>query len=164
MFPQTKSIDLVELELLDSAKTVFNGKMSFDLGCPKQSVRQDFRPSPAHISEAETASRYLSEKIHSFLKRTDHVMEQWLRQCKSTNKNHHQCDMISMFGEHRNGHNDALEPLAHSKSVANIMIKSYQLSKNMLPTERSNSMGRVIIMDHQQADDNNSTVNDEVHN
>lgn len=159
MFPQTKTIDLVELELLDHAKTVFDGKLSFDLGCAKQSVRQEFRPSPAHISETETASRYLSEKIRDFLKRTDHVMEEWVRHCKTTNKSNHHYDMMSMIEEQRNGRNDPLEPLARSKSVANIMIKSYKMSKNMPPTERSNSMSRVI-MDQRQGDqdDNDDTI------
>lgn len=164
VFSPTKSIDLVELELLDRAKTVFDGKLSFDLGCAKQSVRQEFRPSPAHISETETASRYLSEKIRDFLKRTDHVMEEWMRQCKSTNKSNHHYDMMSMIEEQRNGRNDPLEPLARSKSVANIMIKSYQMSKNMPPTERSNSMSRVAVDHHQgdQDDDSISIVTDEV--
>lgn len=161
IFPSTKSIDLVELELLDHAKTVFDGKLSFDLGCAKQSVRQEFRPSPAHISETETASRYLSEKIRDFLKRTDHVMEEWMRQCKTTSKSNHHCDMMSMIEEQRNGRND---PLARSKSVANIMIKSYQMSKNMPPTERSNSMSRVAMdpLQGDQDDDTISIVTDEV--
>lgn len=158
IFPPTKTIDLVELELLDHAKTVFDGKLSFDLGCAKQSVRQEFRPSPAHVSETETASRYLSEKIRDFLKRTDHVMEEWVRQCKSTNKSNHHCDMMSMIEEQRNGRNDPLEPLARSKSVANIMIKSYKMSKNMPPTERSNSVSRVVAADHQQGDQDDDTI------
>lgn len=164
IFPPTKPIDLVELELLDHAKTVFDGKLSFDLGCAKQSVRQEFRPSPAHTSETETASRYLSEKIRDFLKRTDHVMDDWMQQCKTTNKSSHHLDMMSMIEEQRNGRNDPLEPLARSKSVANIMIKSYQMSKNMPPTERSNSMSRVVLEQQQgdRDDDTISIVTDEV--
>lgn len=156
IFPPTKTIDLVELELLDHAKTVFDGKLSFDLGCAKQSVRQEFRPSPAHISETETASRYLSEKIRDFLKRTDHVTEEWLQHCKSTKKSNHHYDMMNMIDEQRKSRNDPLEPLARSKSVANIMIKSYKMSKNMPPTERSNSLSRVV-MDHRQGDQDDDT-------
>lgn len=167
IFSPAKPIDLVELELLDHAKTVFDGKLSFDLGCNKQRVRQECRASPAHTSETETASRYLSEKIRDFLKRTDHVMDDWLQQCKEANQcdgggsgggrssrsnsqRRRHCDMMSMIEEQRKAQNDPLEPLARSKSVANIMIKSYQMSKNMPPTERSNSMSRILSDQHPQ--------------
>lgn len=140
IFPQTykpsKTIDLSELKKLDSASTVFDGKLSFIFGCKQQPVRQEFRSSPAHLSEAETASRYLSDKINSFLMRTDHVKEEWNQRCKSVSRSsvsRNSCDVID---------DDINKRLGRSKSVTNIMIKSYQMAKSMPPTERSNSICR----------------------
>lgn len=166
IFPQTYTplsiIDLEEFNSLDPASTVFDGKMSFVLGCQKQRVRQELRPSPAHSSEADTASRYLTEKINDFLKRTDHVMEEWSNHCKSTAKSR-RCDVVSLIEERRNG-DEMSERLARSKSVTNIMIKGYQMAKSMPPTVRSSSVCRESSrqpIDLRQHDDDEDTVCDE---
>lgn len=147
IFPQTytpsKTIDLSELQSLDRASTVFDGKLSFVLGCKNQRVHQQFRSSPAHMSEADTASRYLSEKISDFLNRTDHVNEEWINHIKSVpSSRQNSCDVISLIEDRRNVNDEMSKRLARSKSVTNIMIKSYQMAQTMPPTERSNSVCR----------------------
>lgn len=147
IFPQTyspnTSINLDELNSLEQSPTVFDGKLSFVLGCNRQRVRQEFRPLPAHAADIDTASRYLSDKIQNFLKRTDHVTEEWQACCKSGAK---QIDNVVSEIEDRRRGEDALtndkSRLGRSKSVTNIMIKGYQMAKNMPPTERSHSMSR----------------------
>lgn len=119
---------------LDQSPTVFNGRLSFDLGSDKQRVHQAFRASPAHSDEAETASRYLSSKIENFLKRTDHVMEEW----KGVHSSGRSSSVISMIENERSLKGRA----ARSRSVTNIMIKGLQMVKDMPPTVRSNSVSR----------------------
>lgn len=171
IFPQTytprQTIDLAKLKTLDTASTVFDGRISFVLGCKNQRIRQDFRSSPAHLSETETASRYLSDKIRDFLRRTDHVTEEWNNHCKTISNSRKSCDMISFIEEQRNQIDDPR--LARSKSVTNIMIKGYQMMKNLPPTERSNSVcrercGSVISVFSQKTrdDDEETIVDDEV--
>lgn len=147
IFPQSyspdTSINLDELNSLEQSPTVFDGKLSFVLGCKKQRVRQEFRPLPAHAADIDTASRYLSEKIQNFLKRTDHVAEEWKACCKSSSR--HFDDVVSEIEDKRNVENGAADGnmrLGRSKSVTNIMIKGYQMTKNMPPTVRSNSVCR----------------------
>lgn len=147
IFPQTytpsKTIDLSELRTLDSASTVFDGKLSFVLGCKNQRVHQQFRSSPAHLSEADTASRYLSDRISDFLKRTDHINEEWINHCnRSVSSSRKSCDVIGIIEDQRNVNDEISKRLARSKSVTNIMIKGYQMAKTMPPTERSNSVCR----------------------
>ncbi|XP_076296929.1 unconventional myosin-XVIIIa isoform X5 [Lasioglossum baleicum] len=55
---------------------VFDASLNFVLGCDTQRVRQSFRPTASHLEPA-TASSYLSAKISQFLKRTDHIMDEW---------------------------------------------------------------------------------------
>ena len=147
IFPQaytpSKTIDLSELQSLDDATTVFDGKLSFLLDCKNQPVHQQFRPTPAHLSEADTASRYLSEKISDFLKRTDHVNEEWKNHCRrSASVTRNACDVISIIEDQRNVNDEMSKRLARSKSVTNIMTKAYQMAQNLPPTERSNSVCR----------------------
>lgn len=145
IFPQTydpnRTNYLTKLRSLDASPTIFDGKLSFDLAAPKQRIRQEFRSSPAHAADIETASRYLSDKINDFLKRTDHVSEEWNNRCKSVSRN--SCDVVSIIEEQRNLDDEATKRLARSKSVTNIMIKGYQMAKNMPPTERANSVCRI---------------------
>lgn len=151
-----------EFHSLDPASTVFDGKLSFVLGCQKQRVRQELRPSPAHSSEADTASRYLTEKISDFLKRTDHVMEEWSNHCKATAKSRH-CDVVSLIEERRGG-DEMCERLARSKSVTNILIKGHRMAKSMPPTVRSSSVcreGSRPPADPRPRDDDEDTVCDE---
>lgn len=165
IFPQTytpsKTIDLNELQSLDKANTVFDGKLSFMLGSNKQRVHQQFRSSPAHLSDADTASRYLSEKISDFLKRTDHINEEWNNHCKSASSSRKSCDVISLIEEQRD--DAAAKRLARSKSVTNIMIKGYQMVKNMPPTERASSVCRdrcASVSSVTTNDDNDTIVDD----
>lgn len=139
IFPQTytpdPSLNLLRLRSLEQSPTVFNGRMSFDLGSNKQRIRHEFRASPAHSADAETASRYLTTKIEHFLKRTDHVNEEW-KNLKGSGRG---SSAISMIEEQRSMHGDRL---VRSRSVTNIMIKGYQMVKDMPPTVRSNSVSR----------------------
>lgn len=146
IFPQvytpSKTIDLSELKSLDDATTVFDGKLSFMLDCNNQRIHQQFRSSPAHMSEADTASRYLSEKISDFLKRTDHINEEWKNHCRrSMSVSRNTCDVFAI-NDGYNVNDEMSKRLGRSKSVTNIMTKAYQLAKNMPPTERSNSVCR----------------------
>lgn len=168
IYPQaykpSRTIDLSELKKLDQASTIFDGKLSFVFGCKRQPVRQEFRSSAAHLSEADTASRYLSDQISDFLKRTDHVADEWNNRCKSVSRNsisRTTCDLVDDETNRR---------LGRSKSVTNIMIKGYQLTKHMPPTARSNSVCRdrsnsvlTDIIDRKTtADDECTIIDDEV--
>lgn len=174
IFPQTsKTIDLSELQSLDDSTTVFDGKLSFLLDCKNQPVYQQFQPTPAHLSEADTASRYLSEKISDFLKRTDHVNEEWKSHCRrSASVTRNACDVISIIEDQRNVNDEMAKRLARSKSVTNIMTKAYQMAQNLPPTERSNSVcrersGSVLSVCSSRATingDNDTIVDDEVIN
>lgn len=175
IFPQTytpsKTFNLSELQSLDNATTVFDGKLSFVLGCKNQRVHQQFRPEPAHLSDADTASRYLSEKISDFLHRTDHINDEWRNHCRrSASVSRNSYDVISIIEDHNNINDEMSKRLARSKSVTNIMTKAHQMAQNMPPTERSNSVcrercGSVISVCSSQATINGDTetiVDDEV--
>lgn len=139
IFPQTYTAEsssiMSQLRSLEQSPTIFNGRMSFDLGSSKQRIRQEFRASPAHSADAETASRYLSSRIESFLKRTDHVNEEW----KNLKGGGRGSSAISMIEDQRSLPG---ERLGRSRSVTNIMIKGYRMVKDMPPTERSHSVSR----------------------
>uniref|UniRef100_A0A2A4IY82 Myosin tail domain-containing protein n=1 Tax=Heliothis virescens TaxID=7102 RepID=A0A2A4IY82_HELVI len=116
MYPQTcdisERVDLKELRSREQAPVVFDANMSFVLGCNKQPIRQKFKPVAAHMEEG-TSSNYLSNKIDSFLQRTDHVMDEWRRLG-------HKDDSDMMFdGKKRR--------VGRSKSATNIMIKGFTL-------------------------------------
>ncbi|XP_031637352.1 uncharacterized protein LOC116349868 [Contarinia nasturtii] len=166
LFPQAytecKTIDLSELQMLDNASTIFDGKLSFVLGCKNQRVYQQFRPSPAHLSEVETASRYLSEKISDFLNRTDHINEEWRNHCRrSASVSRNTCDVISIIEDQYNVNNEMSKRLARSKSVTNIMTKAYQMAHNMPPTERSSSVCRERCGSILSINSSRTTTNDE---
>lgn len=160
IYPQaykpSRTIDLSELHSLDKASAIFDGKLSFVLGCKRQPVRQQFRSSAAHLSEADTASRYLSDQISGFLRRTDHIAEEWSARGKSQSRgsvSRRSCDLA-----------DDDRRLGRSKSVTNIMIKGYQLAKSMPPTERSGSVCRdrcsSALSDTKTIDDDQCTLID----
>ena len=133
IFPQTysdqNSINLSEYNCLEQSPVIFDANLSFLLDCRNQKVQQNFHPVPAH-SDSETASNYLSAKIQDFLKRTDHVMEEWKTVGKNAKRDE---DTISLIERQRNRDNF---PMGRSKSVNNIMIKGYQIfkSQNLPPT------------------------------
>ncbi|XP_048006817.1 unconventional myosin-XVIIIa-like isoform X2 [Leguminivora glycinivorella] len=129
MYPQTcdrrTSVDLTELRAKEQAPVVFDANLQFVLGCNRQPVRQKFKPVAAHLEEG-TSSNYLSAKIDSFLKKTDHVMDEWRRL----------------------GHKDDSETsrrIGRSKSATNIMIKGFTLFSRS--TSRASSMCRGISED-----------------
>lgn len=170
IFPQTYDADrtnyLTKLRSLEASPTIFDGKLSFDLAAPKQRPRQEFRSSPAHLADVETSSRYLSDKISDFLKRTDHVNEEWLNHCKTVSNSRKSCDVVSIIEEQRNSNDEATKRLARSKSVTNIMIKGFQMAKSMPPTERSGSVCRSIrgdSMNRYAESDDGTFIDDEVH-
>lgn len=116
MYPQTcdnsEGVDLKELKSREQAPVVFDANLSFVLGCNKQPLRQKFKPIAAHMEEG-TSSNYLSSKIDSFLKRTDHVMDEWRRLGHK--------DDSDILGE------GTKKRLGRSKSATNIMIKGFTL-------------------------------------
>lgn len=118
MYPQTydisENVDLRELKSKEQAPVVFDANLSFVLGCNKQPLRQKFKPIAAHLEEG-TSSNHLSSKIDNFLKRTDHVMDEWRRL-----GHRDEPDLESYYGSSR-------RKLGRSKSATNIMIKGFTL-------------------------------------
>lgn len=116
MYPQTsesyEKVDLKELRSREQAPVVFDANLSFVLGCNKQPMRQNFKPVAAHLEDG-TSSNYLTSKIDNFLKRTDHVMDEWRR------LGHKEDPEDSYYGSRRK--------LGRSKSATNIMIKGFTL-------------------------------------
>lgn len=153
IFPQTSpyrsSLALSEYKSLEQSSVVFDGKLSFVLGLKNQPVRQQLKPSPS-FEVPKTASNYLTDKIDSFLKRTDHVMEEWRHSSKG-----------------KKGVDDAVpeeyDRFRRSRSVNNIMVKSFQMAPNMPATTRLNSSRRSVTSCC--TDDNTSRIDDfdEVH-
>lgn len=155
MFPQTysdqDSIDLRDYHKLDQSSVVFDANLSFMLGSPNQRVHQGFHSSPAH-SERETASSYLTSKISNFLKRTDHVMEEWSAMGR---KKCHGDDTISYIERRRGASMDGGDKVARSKSATNILVRGFQLY-NKQP-----SMRRSFSREPEQLDDDQRTICDE---
>ena len=155
MFPQTysdqDSIDLRDYHRLDQSSVVFDANLSFMLGSSNQRVHQGFHSSPAH-SEKETASNYLTSKISNFLKRTDHVMEEWSAMGR---KKCHGDDTISYIERRRGASMDGGEKVARSKSATNILVRGFQLYK------RQPSMRRSFSREPDQLDDDQRTICDE---
>ncbi|OWR54894.1 hypothetical protein KGM_207001 [Danaus plexippus plexippus] len=118
MYPQTSdnsdNVDLKELTSKEQAPVVFDANLSFVLGCKKQPVRQKFKPIAAHLEEG-TSSNYLSTKIDNFLKRTDHVMDEWRRM------GHKDEPDLEMYYDGKK------RKIGRSKSATNIMIKGFTL-------------------------------------
>ncbi|XP_064554707.1 unconventional myosin-XVIIIa isoform X6 [Drosophila montana] len=89
VFPQTytrgSGLDPYEMRQLESSSVVFDANLSFVLGCQRQPVHQTLRPTPS-FEDPSTSSAYLSEKIQNFLKRTDHVQEEWTAMGRRTRR------------------------------------------------------------------------------
>ena len=110
---------------------MFNANMSFIMGVKNQPVRQEFKPIAAH-TEPITASSTLSSKIKDFLKRTDHVMEEWKRLGKKDN-------------DLQNGMDGYM---GRSRSATNILIKGFQMySRNSSASYRSPSVAPISEAD-----------------
>lgn len=129
VFPQFSSNDISkdmsEMNAKEQSPVIFDANLTFVLGCDKQKVRQNFRPTPAHMDES-TASSHLSARIEDFLKRTDHVMDEW------RNLGHKDDNEMNVQGSR----------LGKSKSAANIMIKGFQLYSRSGSVCRSGSFIR----------------------
>lgn len=107
-------VDLKELRSKEQAPVVFDANLQFVLGCNKQPVRQRMKPVAA-FKEEGTSSNYLSSKIDNFLRRTDHVMDEWRR---LGHKDEPDLDMYYDGNKRKVG---------RSKSATNIMIKGFTL-------------------------------------
>jgi hypothetical protein len=118
LYPQTcdtsDSVDLNELRSKEQAPVVFDANLSFILGCNNQSLRQKFKPVAAHLEQG-TSSNYLSSKIDNFLKRTDHVMDEWRR------LGHKDEPDLEMYYDGKK------RKVGRSKSATNILIKGFTM-------------------------------------
>lgn len=169
VFPQTYQddgkLDVYKMHSLDASPVVFDANLSFVLGCKRQPIRQTFRPSPSH-TDPQTQSNYLTTKIQNFLNRTDHVMEEW--SAMGTKSKYRNDDTVSLIEKQRSDRAQS-QPRAHSlgrsKSVTNILVKGYQLTKSMprTPRSRSSSMARDMSLteEEKEDDDDDDTIRDD---
>ena len=120
-----------ELNGREESPVVFDANLTFVLGC-KGRMRQNVTAVPAH-EDAQTASNALTSKIANFLRKTDHVMDEWRRM----------------------GHRDeglyearraAQQRAGRSRSATNILIKGFQLYSRSSSCSRS-SVARDFSMD-----------------
>ncbi|KAI4494454.1 hypothetical protein M0802_008946 [Mischocyttarus mexicanus] len=122
-FPRESSaVSLVnedDVALKEQAPVVFDASLNFVLGCDKQRVKQSFTPMASHL-EPSTASSHLSNRISQFLKRTDHIMDEW----RSLG---HKVDLEENCVSLSNNLRDTSRTfMGRSQSATNIMIKGYQ--------------------------------------
>jgi hypothetical protein len=145
IFPQKYNgedpLDLHQFYRMEQSPVVFDASLSFVMGCSKQPLKANLRASPAH-SEKSTASSYLTDKISSFLKRTDHVMEEWARIGR---KNNDRCQSEG-------------PGIGRSRSANNILVRGFQLLKQQPSMRRSSSRERSILID----DDDRTICDEEV--
>ncbi|XP_012156487.1 golgin subfamily A member 4 isoform X4 [Ceratitis capitata] len=172
VFPQTYTrgdpLDVYQMHNLEQSPVVFDANLSFVLGCNKQPVHQSVRPSPSY-EDPRTTSAYLSEKIQNFLRRTDHVQEEWTALGKRsrrvgsvgppgsvagsldsgrttpTNSVYDDFDTISLIERQRERNSmERSSSVGRTRSSQNILTKAFQLAKTLphTPTSRSNSMAR----------------------
>jgi len=152
---------------LESSPVVFDGNLSFVLGCQRQPVHQSMRASPS-FEDPRTSSAYLSEKIQNFLKRTDHVQEEWTAMGRRTRRTTSQSgraggsesrcttpgstcsgyddyDTISLIERQRERNSmERCGSVGRTRSSQNILTKAFQLAKQLphTPTSRGNSVAR----------------------
>lgn len=112
----------------EQAPVVFDASLNFVLGCERQRVKQSFRPTASHL-DSSTASSYLTSKISQFLKRTDHIMEEW----RSLGHRDEIDDEPISLPYARDKPRDVI---GRSRSATNIMIRGYQYYS------RSNSVAK----------------------
>lgn len=114
IFPQQSNgtPDLEDLRMREQSPVVFDANLTFVLGT-KSKMKHNFKALPAHL-DADTASNLLSNKIEDFLKRTDHVMDEWKGMGHKDEDEDFQLKRTSR------------RPLGRSSSAANIMIKGFQ--------------------------------------
>jgi len=114
----TTSPSMEDVLVKEQAPVVFDASLNFVLGCERQRVKQCFRPTASHL-EPSTASSYLSSKISQFLKRTDHVMDEW-RSLGHRDETDDEPISLPYARERNRG------VLGRSQSATNIMIRGYQ--------------------------------------
>ncbi|XP_032578408.1 unconventional myosin-XVIIIa isoform X8 [Drosophila sechellia] len=172
VFPQSYTrgsggVDPYEMRQLESSPVVFDGNLSFVLGCQRQPVHQSMRASPS-FEDPRTSSAYLSEKIQNFLKRTDHVQEEWTAMARRTRRttsnsgraggSESRCttpgstcsgyddyDTISLIERQRERNSmERCGSVGRTRSSQNILTKAFQLAKQLphTPTSRGNSVAR----------------------
>lgn len=161
LFPQTytdHTLDVHEFYKMEQSPVVYDANLSFVLGV-KQPLRQSLRASPAH-SERSTASNYLSDQISKFLKRTDHVMEEWSAMGRKKG------DTVSYIERKREENGDTRGGIGKSKSATNILVRGFQLIKNQPSLRRSCSrdlpdIPKDDLNGQNETDDDRTTVCDE---
>uniref|UniRef100_A0A1Y1KV81 Myosin tail domain-containing protein n=1 Tax=Photinus pyralis TaxID=7054 RepID=A0A1Y1KV81_PHOPY len=120
IFPQTgAAVDLDELHAKDEAPVVFDANLTFVLGT-KGKMKHRVTPVPAYLDEG-TTSNCLSNKIADFLKRTDHVMDEWKRLGHKESSS----DAYDPHSIRRNAEDRRI--IGRSRSATNILIKGFQL-------------------------------------
>ncbi|XP_068158095.1 unconventional myosin-XVIIIa isoform X5 [Drosophila tropicalis] len=192
IFPQTYTrgtggLDAYEMRQLESSPVVLDGNLSFVLGCQRQPVHQSIRASPSN-KDPRTSSAYLSEKIQNFLKRTDHVQEEWTamgrRTRRTTNSSnnsvrdasHSRCttpsnssiyddyDTISLIERQRERNSmERCGSIGRTRSSQNILTKAFQLAKQLphTPTSRGNSLARERESSVATTTDDDRTIREE---
>uniref|UniRef100_A0A034V5N2 Unconventional myosin-XVIIIa n=2 Tax=Bactrocera dorsalis TaxID=27457 RepID=A0A034V5N2_BACDO len=189
VFPQTYTrgdpLDVYQMHNLEQSPVVFDANLSFVLGCKKQPVHQTLRPSPSY-EDPRTTSAYLSEKIQNFLRRTDHVQEEWTAlgrrsrrvgsvgptgsvagsldsgRTTPTNSVYDDYDTISLIERQRERNSmERSSSVGRTRSSQNILTKAFQLSKTLphTPTSRSNSVAREQSV--ADDDDDDRTIQEE---
>lgn len=155
-FPQTytnHSLDVHEFYKMEQAPVVYDANLSFVWGM-KKPMHQTLRASPAH-SEKSTASSYLSEQINSFLKRTDHVMEEWSAMGRKTD------DTVSYIERQRELRSQD-RSIGRSRSATNIQVRGFQLTKSQPSFRRSMSRDINEIPSDLIEDDDRTVCDEEV--
>ncbi|XP_050341874.1 myosin-7 isoform X6 [Bactrocera neohumeralis] len=191
VFPQTYTrgdpLDVYQMHNLEQSPVVFDANLSFVLGCKKQPVHQTLRPSPSY-EDPRTTSAYLSEKIQNFLRRTDHVQEEWTAlgrrsrrvgsvgptgsvtgsldsgRTTPTNSVYDDYDTISLIERQRERNSmERSSSVGRTRSSQNILTKAFQLSKTLphTPTSRSNSVAREQSVADDDDDDDDRTIQEE---
>ncbi|CRL01848.1 CLUMA_CG015407, isoform A [Clunio marinus] len=153
-FPQSyidHNLDIHEFYKMEQSPVVYDANLSFVLGM-KQPLRQSMRASPAH-SEKSTASNYLSDQISNFLRRTDHVMEEWSAMGKKK-------DDIVSYIERQREQNSLDRNVGRSKSATNILVRGFQLTKSQ-PSFRRSVSRDINEIPSDLIDDDDRTVCDE---
>lgn len=124
-YPQSSSNgDLSDLDDKDDSSIVLDANLSFVLGC-KTRMRQNVKPLPAYQEEG-TANNALASKIKNFLRRTDHVMDEWRKGKKRGGRSRREIE-------------EERDELSKSRSERNIMIKSLKIYSRSSSVARSSS-------------------------
>lgn len=114
----TCSPSMEDVLVKEQAPVVFDASLNFVLGCERQRVKQSFKPTASHL-DSSTASSYLSSKISQFLKRTDHIMNEWRSLGHKDELNDEPISLPHARDKPRG-------VIGRSQSATNIMIRGYQ--------------------------------------